>query len=162
MEKRFSARCYARAACAIMRCLSVCLSVCHVVNSVKTKKHIFKFLSPSASHTCILVFFQYQTAWQYSDGNPITGASNAGVVGRNRDSEPISGSITCCERSERRCQVQYTQLRVATDPGELMTLVAGKRQSLLMAGNNDEVYDKKPQPQRYVEDNRATFNCTQW
>jgi len=84
------------------------------------------------------------------------------VVGRNRDSEPISGSITCCERSERRCQVQYTQLRVATDPGELMTLVAGKRQSLLMAGNNDEVYDKKPQPQRYVEDNRATFNCTQW
>ena len=32
----------------------------------------------------------------------------------------------------------------ATDHGELMTLVAGKRQGLLMAGDDDEVYDKKP------------------
>jgi len=30
-----------------------------------------------------------------------------------------------------------------------------------MAGDDDvEVYDKKPQ--RYAEDNRAAFNCTQW
>jgi len=34
---------------------------------------------------------------------------------------------------------------------EFITLVAGERPSLLMAGNNDEVYDKKPQ--RYAEDN---------
>ena len=39
----------------------------------------------------------------------------------------------------------------ATDHGEL-TLVAGKRRGLLMAGDDDEVYDKKPQ--RYAEDNR--------
>jgi len=45
----------------------------------------------------------------------------------------------------------------ATDHGEFITLVAGKRPSLLMAGNNKEVYDKKPQPQRYAED-----NVTQW
>jgi len=32
----------------------------------------------------------------------------------------------------------------ATDHGEFVTLVAGKRPSLLMAGNNVEVYDKKP------------------
>ena len=38
-----------------------------------------------------------------------------------------------------------------TDHGEFITLVAGKQPSLLMAGNNDEVYDKKPQ--RYVGDN---------
>jgi len=37
----------------------------------------------------------------------------------------------------------------ATDHCEFITLVAGKRRSLLMAGNNDEVYDKKPQ--RYAE-----------
>jgi len=43
----------------------------------------------------------------------------------------------------------------ATDHGEFITLVAGNRRSLLMAGKNDEVYDKKPQ--RYAED-----NCTQW
>jgi len=36
------------------------------------------------------------------------------------------------------------------DHGEFITLVAGKRRSLLMAGNNNEVYDKKPQ--RYAED----------
>jgi len=41
------------------------------------------------------------------------------------------------------------------DHGEFITLVAGKRPSLLMAGNNDEVYDNKPQ--RYAED-----NITQW
>ena len=33
----------------------------------------------------------------------------------------------------------------ATDRGEFITLVAGNRPSLLMAGNNDEVYDKKPE-----------------
>jgi len=32
----------------------------------------------------------------------------------------------------------------ATHHGELMTLVAGKRRSLLMAGDAGEVYDKKP------------------
>ena len=48
------------------------------------------------------------------------------------------------------------------DHSELMTLVAGKRRRLLMAADDDEVYDKKPQVQRYAEDNRAAFNCTQW
>ena len=45
----------------------------------------------------------------------------------------------------------------ATDHGEFefITLVAGKWLSLLMAGNNDEVYGKKSQ--RYTED-----NITQW
>jgi len=39
--------------------------------------------------------------------------------------------------------------------GKFITLVAGKRQSLLMVRNNDEVYDKKSQC--YTED-----NITQW
>ena len=38
----------------------------------------------------------------------------------------------------------------ATDHGDFITIVAGERPSLLMAGNNDEVCDKKPQ--RYAED----------
>jgi len=41
------------------------------------------------------------------------------------------------------------------DYAEFIPLVAGKRPSLLMAGNNDEVCDKKPQ--RYAKD-----NVTQW
>jgi len=48
----------------------------------------------------------------------------------------------------------------ATDHGELMTLVAGKWQSLFMAGDDGEVYAKKPQC--YAEDHRAAFNCMQW
>jgi len=31
---------------------------------------------------------------------------------------------------------------------------------LFLTGDDDEVYDKKPQC--YVEDNRAAFNCMQW
>ena len=46
--------------------------------------------------------------------------------------------------------MQYTVHLAATDHGELMTLVAGKRRSLLMAEDDDEVYNKKPQ--RYAED----------
>jgi len=45
------------------------------------------------------------------------------------------------------------------DHGKL-TLVTVKRQCLLMAGDDYEVYHKKPQC--YAEDNRAAFNCTQW
>jgi len=29
-------------------------------------------------------------------GIPLTGATNAGDIGRNRDSEPISGFTACC------------------------------------------------------------------
>ena len=114
---------------------------------VKTNKHL-QFFSLSDSHT-ILVFV-YQKVWQYSDGNTLTGAFNAGGVGRYRDSEPISGSIAYCER------LAPSAIHSAvTNRGKLMTLVAGKRRSLLMAGDDDEVYDKKPR--RYAED-----NVTQW
>ena len=76
------------AAHAVVRCQSVRSSITTFVDSVETNKHIFNF-SPSGSHS-ILVFL-YQTLWQYSDGDPLTGTSNAGAVKRNRDSRPISG-----------------------------------------------------------------------
>jgi len=40
----------------------------------------------------------------------------------------------------------------------MTTLVAGKRRSLLMAGDDFEVYDKKP---LHAEDNRTAFNFMQ-
>jgi len=61
--------------------------------------------SPSGSHTILV--FPYQTPWQYSDGNPLKGALNKGGLGKSRDSEPMSGSIACCEWFE--FQVLYTQ-----------------------------------------------------
>ena len=63
---------------AVMRCLSVCPSVTFV-SCVKMNKHIIKIFSPLGSPTILV--YPYQTAWQYSDGNPPNGASNAGGVG---------------------------------------------------------------------------------
>jgi len=75
-----------------MSSCSVCPSVCPSVTfvySVKTNNLSFQIFSPSGSQAILV--FPYQMAWQYSNGNPLTMATNAGVVGRNRDSEPISG-----------------------------------------------------------------------
>jgi len=55
--------------------------------SVETNKHIQFFHHQVA--TTFKIFHTNQTSWQYSDGNPLTGASNAGGICRNRDSEPI-------------------------------------------------------------------------
>jgi len=77
------------AAYAVMRCLSVTF-----VDCVKTNNHILKIFSPSGRP--IIIVFPCQTAQQYSDGDPLMGTSNAGGVGRNRNSEPISGFSACC------------------------------------------------------------------
>ena len=63
-----------------------------------------KFFLPSGSH--IIVVFPYQTGWRYSDGNPLTWASNAGGAGRNRDSVPFCLLLTlqqarCCKHGRR-------------------------------------------------------------
>ena len=62
---------------------------------VKTNKHL-QFFSLSDSDTILV--FPTKCHGNISDGDPLTGASNAGGVGRYRDSEPISGSIAYCER----------------------------------------------------------------
>jgi len=69
--------------------VSVHLSVTFM-DHVKTNKYIFKFFSPSGSHTILV--FPYQMGWRYSDGNP----PNRGVecswgMGRNHDSGLIAG-----------------------------------------------------------------------
>ena len=73
-----AARCYASAAYVVMQCLSVCLSVTFV-SCVKTRNGIFKIFAPLGSQAILVS--PYQTTSQYSDGNPLTGASNAGGVG---------------------------------------------------------------------------------
>ena len=56
-----------RHAVSVHVCLFVRLSVTFV-DSVKTNARIFKSFSPSSSQA--ILAFPYQTAWQYSDGNP--------------------------------------------------------------------------------------------
>jgi len=109
-------------------CVSVCVSVTFV-NSVKTNKHIFKIFSPSGSQAILV--FRYQTLWQYSDGNPrpLTGASNACGVGRNRNSEPIYGFTAYAVKHSAAGAVNVA----ATNHAEYIRLVAGERPSLLMA-----------------------------
>jgi len=140
---------YNRGLCrhAVCVCVCVCVSVTFV-HSVKTNKHIFKKFSTSGSHT-ILVFFIKQTAWQFRRKPP-----NGGTQCRRGKAEIsiLSQWLHCVLRSVPAATAIHL---AATDHGEFITLVAGKRRSLLMAGNNDEVYDKKPQ--RYAED-----NVTQW
>ena len=87
---------------AVMRCLSVCLSVTFV-DHVITNTYLQNF-SPSGSHTILV--YRYQTRWRYSDGNPtpLTGASNARVVGRNEILDEYLASLhtglQCCQLYE--------------------------------------------------------------
>jgi len=69
------------AAISVTRCLSVCLSVRHVMSCAKTNKDIFEIFPPSGSQA-ILVFF-VPNGWCYSEGNPLMGSSNARGVWKN-------------------------------------------------------------------------------
>jgi len=122
---------------AVSVCVSVCPSVTFV-DSVKTNNCIVKLLSPSDSHT--------KRHGNIPTGT-LTGASNTGGVGRNRDSQPISTLyLHCALWTVPAASVIHL---AAMDHGEFITLVAGKRRSLLMAGNNDK------KPQRYAKVNRT-------
>ena len=61
--------------CHVMLCIlcrpALCLSVTFT-NSVETNNHIFKKIFLSGSHT--ILDFPCRTLWQYSDGDPLTGA----------------------------------------------------------------------------------------
>ena len=70
----FTARCDASAVFAVIQCPSVRLSVTFV-DHVKTNKDIFAFFLPSGSNTILI--FPYQRGCRWSDGNPLTGASDA-------------------------------------------------------------------------------------
>jgi len=56
------------------------------VDSVETNKHIFSFFHHRVAKPCNLVF-----PWQYSDGDLLTEASNAGGLDTNRDCPRIAG-----------------------------------------------------------------------
>jgi len=76
-------------------CLSVCLSRSWVVS-------ILEIFSPSGSHTILV--FRAKRDGDIPTGTPLTGASNASGVRRNRDSKPICLLFTlqqarCCKWS---------------------------------------------------------------
>ena len=131
----------------------VCLSVCFSRSYILSKRISSK--SPSGSHA-ILVFL-CRTPWQYSDGNPLMRASNAGGVGRNRDSEPIFGLTACVNAAT----AQVLSTRSPVDHGHHL---ASYDTSLVVSGGVDcgrrrrNAYDQKPQ--RYAKENRTAHLVT--
>jgi len=102
----FSARCYARGLCchAVSVRLSVRLSRSWILSKWIKYLQIF---SPSGRHT-ILVFFPYQTSWQYSYEDPITRASNAGARRQSvYDKKPVSVTL----KAIRAAIVVYPELK---------------------------------------------------
>ena len=138
-------------------CLSVCVSVTFV-HSVKMNKLIFNIFYHRVAKP--FQFFPHQTASQYSDANPLTGVLNAGGINKNRDSEPISGFTACCQPVTG--QVLSTRRRRTTIP-QVVTLIAGtgsKRHSLLMTGDDDEMFMTRSLNVMPKTQNSA-FNVTQ-
>jgi len=76
---------------AVSVCVCVCLCVRHVCTFCQNELTYLRNFSLSGSLT-ILVFHTKRHG-DIPTGTPLTGALNAGAVGRNRDSEPISGFI---------------------------------------------------------------------
>jgi len=74
----------------------VCVSVTFV-DCVKTNKHSIKIFSPSGNQ--IILVLRAKRHSKISDGNPppppLTVASNAGGVCKDRDSEPMYGLTAC-------------------------------------------------------------------
>ena len=73
--------------------------------------------------------------------------SNPRLIDRKSDALPLSHRVTlrAVNRSSGKCN------KLSDGSWRVYNAVAGKQRSLLMAGNNGEMYDKKPQ--RYAEDN---------
>ena len=159
---------YISAAYAVMRCLSVCLSRSWIMSKrINISSNFFHHRVATPFQ-----FFRTKRGGDIPTGTPLRGrrmqvgqaeiaiqslyldsvpAVSAATSQMLSTEQPVehgqrTASTACCEAFQR--QVQYRPRRV-------ITLVAGERPSLLMVGNNDEVYDK--QSQRYAED-----NVTQW
>ena len=76
-------------------CLSVCVSVYLSCSWILSKR--INIASNFFHHRVATPFWFFRTK-RHGDiptGTPLTGASNAGGVGRNRDSDPISGFNAC-------------------------------------------------------------------
>ena len=94
-------------------CIQLCLSVSPSVrgsdlNILSKRINI----SSECFHLRVAVPFEFSHTERHGDiptENPSKGASSAGRVGRNCDSEPISGFIACCQRCNR--QVLSTRFR---------------------------------------------------
>ena len=140
----------------VSACVSVGLSRSWILSKRINIQCIFKMFSPSGSHT-ILAFLHTERHGIVSTGTP---CPNGGVECRRGGQKWRFWANLPPSRAVNACSGKWNILSLDGSWRVDDTIVAGKRWSLLMAGDDDEVYDKKHQ--RYAKDNGATFNCTQW
>ena len=115
--------------------VSVCPSVTFV-SCVKTNKDI-DFFSPSGSQAILVI--PCQTGWRYSDGNPLNGASNAGGVGKKRDSERISlHTLRTCLQSYQPYESRSVKNKAATNVGKRRAEHSRRRPSPFFAQEDYE------------------------
>jgi len=91
--------------------LYVCVCVCPSRSCILSKRIS---ISSTFFHYRVTKPFYFSDTKRHDNiptGTSVTGTSNAGVVGRNRDSEPISGFMSCCER----CDGQLLSTRLSAD-----------------------------------------------
>jgi len=116
------------------RAVCVCPSVCP--SCLSRSCFLSKWINLNIFYFYHLVF-PHQTLRQYSDGDPLTRASNACGVNKNRDSGLIYGLIACRERCDRQV-TWHIQLRRTVASWWHSSLVSGRR--FLFAKDDDEVF----------------------
>jgi len=98
--------------CGVCVCVCVCVScLCIVSKRIKTSSNFFHLRQPHHSSYSIpngMAIFRWEPP-------PPTGASNAGGVGRNRDSEPIClllmlQQARCCQHGCQRTMPPFRKL----------------------------------------------------
>ena len=96
------------------------------VDHVKTNKRIFEIFSPSGSHT--IQVFRTKRGGDTPTGTPcpppLTGASNAGGVGKRRDSGRISGFAAYRSTVLSTVRVPMCEKQSRTNGGKRRALTA--------------------------------------
>ena len=108
------------------------------VDHVKTNKHIFEIFPPSGGHTILVI--PYQMGRRYSDRNPLTGASNAGGVGKKRDSGRISGFAAYGSTVLSTYESRSMKNKAATNGGKRRAFTAASVVDPLFTQEDDEVF----------------------
>jgi len=100
-------RCYASVALAVMHCLSICLSVCLSRSYIMSKRINLSSIFFTGSHTILFFSVLNVVAMFWRNPPPNGGVECTYRVGRNRDSDPISGLVACCERCDGQLLYQH-------------------------------------------------------
>jgi len=109
--------------------LSVCMSVTFV-SCAKMNKDIFEIFSPPGSQAILV--FPHQTGWRYSDGNPLTRASNA------RGYEKMTIVDQYLAPSQKHAARQLVSIKFSFHPYNICWLPQGRPQGKQKCDKNSD------------------------